>query len=176
MNDVLMEIVAARMSAQGRPEMAELLARLRAPGADTSQISQELLAQIGDQNPAVSQLIMQMGQSRPPKVIDVESEETAEPAFDESALNELKQSAADLFSEVQLFRDRTDKLAAALGACCLCWGEDANCRFCRGRGAPGFAHPDETMFEYYVVPAVLMMRERKQRRQTEVAELKQPGA
>jgi len=33
-------------------------------------------------------------------------------------------------------------LAAAFGACGLCWGEDATCPSCRGRGKPGRFAPD----------------------------------
>ena len=47
-----------------------------------------------------------------------------------------------------------DRLAAALGACPACWGEDPSCRWCRGRGAPGALAPDPEEFTTWVVPAV----------------------
>jgi len=68
-----------------------------------------------------------------------------------------------MFAELTVLRDRTDRLAAALGACCLCWGEDAGCRVCRGRGRPGFAIPDELQFEELVLPAVLALRAQRAR-------------
>lgn len=37
---------------------------------------------------------------------------------------------------------RLSRLAAALGACGLCWGDDPACLGCRGRGRPGMVRPD----------------------------------
>lgn len=61
-------------------------------------------------------------------------------------------------SELQLLRDRTNRLAAALGACASCWGEDPGCRECHGHGRPGRSMPDEGLFTEVVMPAVLLMR------------------
>jgi hypothetical protein len=49
--------------------------------------------------------------------------------------------------------DRSDALAAALGAC-ECWGEDPGCRVCDGAGSPGWLLPDARLFARYVRPAV----------------------
>jgi hypothetical protein len=167
MNNLLLEMMAERASAQGNPEVANLLARLRAPGANPNQITHQVLAEFGDRNPAFNQLAKQLAESQRPKVIDLEvTEEIPDrpaPVFDESAISQLKEYAKSLLSEVQALRDRADQLAAALGACCLCWGQDVSCRICRGRGAPGFALPDEALFEYYVLPAVVLLRGRKPR-------------
>jgi hypothetical protein len=65
--------------------------------------------------------------------------------------------------ELVALRERTDTLAAALGACCLCWGADSACRVCRGRGRPGFSQPDEESFVELVLPAVRAMRMRHPR-------------
>jgi hypothetical protein len=180
MNNLLLEMMAARASAQGNSEIANLVARLRAPGADSNKISQEMLAELGERNPAFAQLAKQLAESQSRKMIEVEAtEEIPEapaPAFDESAINELKTYATSLLSEVQALRDRADQLAAALGACCLCWGEDVSCRICRGRGAPGFALPDERLFEHYVLPAVVLLRGCKPRQRKDQAEVKQTGA
>lgn len=40
---------------------------------------------------------------------------------------------------------RLTDLAAALGACGLCWGDDPACPGCRGRGRPGMVRPDPEM-------------------------------
>ena len=37
---------------------------------------------------------------------------------------------------------RLGELAAALGACGVCWGDDPGCAACRGRGKPGMTRPD----------------------------------
>lgn len=42
-------------------------------------------------------------------------------------------------------RERLADLAAAFGACGLCWGEDAACPGCRGRGKPGRFAPDPAL-------------------------------
>lgn len=49
---------------------------------------------------------------------------------------------------------RLDGLALALGACPNCWGEDPECRLCRGRGGPGFLRPEAAAFRRLVLPAL----------------------
>jgi hypothetical protein len=45
--------------------------------------------------------------------------------------------ARALEAELAETQDRMSDIAAALGACGLCWGEDDTCPSCRGRGKPG---------------------------------------
>ena len=59
-----------------------------------------------------------------------------------------------LRDEVQLLRTRNDELAAALGACYLCWGENAECSVCAGRGVFGSVTPDPVLFARIATPAV----------------------
>jgi hypothetical protein len=59
-----------------------------------------------------------------------------------------------LVQEVGGLRSRLDDLAAALGACPGCWGEDSSCGWCRGRGAPGALPPDPDAFSRLVRPAL----------------------
>jgi len=66
----------------------------------------------------------------------------------------LRSYVTDLVEEVTVLRETVDTLAAALGACAECWGEDPTCRWCRGRGRPGFAPPEPAAFDQLVVPAV----------------------
>lgn len=47
-----------------------------------------------------------------------------------------------LGDELDAAQDRLADLAAVLGACGLCWGEDRECRSCRGRGKPGMFAPE----------------------------------
>ena len=44
-------------------------------------------------------------------------------------------------------------LAAALGACPECWGDDRACPSCRGRGTPGAYPADRPLYARYVLPA-----------------------
>jgi hypothetical protein len=59
-----------------------------------------------------------------------------------------------LYNEVETLRARNDSLAAALGACPSCWGENPRCVRCRGRGRPGGRQPDNALFSELVEPAV----------------------
>jgi hypothetical protein len=44
-------------------------------------------------------------------------------------------------------------LAAALGAC-KCWGLQASCQLCDGKGSAGWAQPDPELFDEFVRPAI----------------------
>lgn len=66
----------------------------------------------------------------------------------------LRQYVSDLVEEMTVLRQSVDMLAGALGACADCWGEDPGCRWCRGRGRPGFVPPDPVAFDQLVVPAL----------------------
>jgi hypothetical protein len=61
-------------------------------------------------------------------------------------------------AELEHLRERSDAMAAAVGACPLCWGQSLDCRGCRGRGGPGFCTPDESLFEELVLPALRTLR------------------
>jgi hypothetical protein len=62
-----------------------------------------------------------------------------------------------LTDELSFQQEIGDTLAAALGACYLCWGEDRDCKHCRGRGVPGWASPEPELFDEYIAPAVRRM-------------------
>jgi hypothetical protein len=194
MNALVLEMVAARAAASGNEGVVNLLTRLRERSGDFSDsASQDLLAKLGQNNPMVGVLTRHMAEAkantvRAPVVIDADQESadssgslSAEPASDahsyaaSSAINELRDHAQNMFAELQILRQRSDDVAAALGACCLCWGHDANCRNCHGRGGPGFSLPDENQFGLVVLPAIRMInahrtsfnpRFRKAKRQT----------
>ncbi|GAB3102685.1 hypothetical protein [Lysobacter terrae] len=50
--------------------------------------------------------------------------------------NRLAEVARRLATDLEAAQARLSDLAAAAGACGLCWGEDPNCRACRGLGKP----------------------------------------
>lgn len=66
---------------------------------------------------------------------------------DGNDLQELRQEIEDL-------REVNDTVAAALGACALCWGGDSGCEECAGRGKAGSALPEPRLFEKLVAPAI----------------------
>lgn len=60
----------------------------------------------------------------------------------------------ELLEENQTLRERIEILAAALGACPYCWGENNACSVCQGKGHPGSFMPDRGAYSGYVLPAV----------------------
>jgi hypothetical protein len=63
----------------------------------------------------------------------------------EARLTKMTRIARQLHEAGRTATLRLSRLAAALGACGLCWGEDPTCLGCRGRGKPGMIRPDMEM-------------------------------
>jgi hypothetical protein len=57
-------------------------------------------------------------------------------------------------AELQDLREANDTMAAALGACHLCWGGNEECTNCHGQGHTGYRPPDPALFNQLVLPAV----------------------
>ena len=154
-----------------------MLSRLQsAPGADSQQRWRELLAQAGNNNPIAGLLASQLAQPQAsaakhePPIIEAECIEEANSSVAEhaaqasdTAMRELRCQVESMFAELKTLRERTDALASALGACCLCWGQDPECRFCHGRGTPGFALPDESLLAELVLPAIRILQAHRAR-------------
>ncbi len=66
----------------------------------------------------------------------------------------LRRRLRALEAEVERLLEINDGLAAALGACPRCWGEDAACPDCEGEGGPGAVAPERELFHRLVMPAV----------------------
>jgi hypothetical protein len=176
MNQLLMQMLAARGGAAS-PMVADLLARMNSAGPGGCANVEELLAQQAATNPIAAMFAKQFAAQKAARaaidesrVIDMEAAPSA--TEDEAAaaaavearsreLNELREKMNTLLTELELLRQRNDTLAAALGACCLCWGQNIDCRSCRGRGEPGFCIPDESLFEEFVLPAIRTLRAQK---------------
>jgi hypothetical protein len=62
-------------------------------------------------------------------------------------------------AELRMLQVRSNKLAAALGACAECWGENSKCDRCGGMGGPGSVHPDPIAYNALVHPANEAMSE-----------------
>jgi hypothetical protein len=173
MNNLLLEMLAAHASSSGNPAVDDLVARMRGSSGVSPNLNvRELISQQARNNPLVGVLAKHFAESRAHEalhsdnraVIDVEPEEEVRPEGPVSQkgsagrVNDSSQSAEDMSAELKMLRERSDLLASALGACCLCWGHDPRCRICRGRGRPGFSGPDEALVEEFVLPAVRMLR------------------
>jgi len=63
-----------------------------------------------------------------------------------------------IVAELHALRRRSDDLAAALGACYLCWGADPSCVRCFGAGRAGWGAIDESAFREYVLPVLRRKR------------------
>lgn len=174
MNELLMQMITAR--AGGNPVLADMLARMRSSDPNSRLNIEEVLAHQAKTNPMVAMFAKHMAEQKAIAaareslpVIDVEAsevdaevEEIQEQGEDSAAaLSELRQDMKGMFAEIKPLRERNDALAAAVGACCLCWGQNLECRSCRGRGGPGFCMPDESLFEEFVLPAIQTLRAQK---------------
>ena len=70
--------------------------------------------------------------------------------------DKLSRYARRLSDELEDAHVMLGDLAAAFGACGLCWGADPRCRSCRGRGKPGRFAPDpELRARFFVEPVAL---------------------
>ena len=124
----------------------------------------QLMQRLGQENPALASIMQMMAAQK-------ESSAAREPVVLEGsaadmAAEELVALGAQLEcaqTEIKLLREKCDTLAAALGACALCWGHDPGCRACRGHGSPGRSLPDDDLFAEYVLPAVRLVHGSRQR-------------
>jgi len=96
-------------------------------------------------------------QSEPPELEAARVEVTAlveQLHHSEARADKLARHARRLAEELDAAQERLSDLAAILGACGLCWGEDRGCRSCRGRGKPGmFAPEPATRSRFFAEPA-----------------------
>jgi hypothetical protein len=187
MNELLMQMITAR--AGGNPALADMLARMRSSDPNSRLNIEELLAQQAKTNPMAAMFAKHMAEQKAIAsarenlpVIDVEAsevdaevEEIQEQGENSAAeLSELRQYMKGMFAEIKLLRERNDALAAAVGACCLCWGQNLECRSCRGRGGPGFCMPDESLFEEFVLPAIQTLRAQKAKIRNSSQQVRRP--
>lgn len=75
---------------------------------------------------------------------------------------QLQQGYEALQTEVEEFRFRNDTLAAALGACYLCWGENITCENCVGQGTAGYFAIDAPAFSEFIAPALRAFKNQAQ--------------
>jgi DNA repair exonuclease SbcCD ATPase subunit len=168
MNQLLVQMLAARGGA-ANPMLANLMARMQSSADSPGMNVEELLAQQAQTNPMAAMLMKQMAEQNAraeeekARVIDVQATATVEQVEEPvdaslATLCELRENAKVMQAELERLRERSDALAAAVGACPLCWGQSLDCRGCRGRGGPGFCTPDESLFEELILPAVRTLR------------------
>src|SRR5438876_11253217 len=176
---LLLQILSSRLGGSSNPMVRELMAQMTADsGSGVSQSNADRfltqLAQNG--HPTVSllakQIMAQRTQSRLTPIQEADAEVVTESPHNlkESEHNnclvegepesnhKTLEEAANAAARLTALQDKLDDLAQALGACASCWGEDAQCRICRGRGRAGFSMPDKQLFGEFVLPAVRMLK------------------
>jgi hypothetical protein len=132
-----------------------------APGAPTPEA---LLGDMVQKNPKLAWL-MQMMSAGSQRVAVAESAAAEERQAEFEALaDQLQQSeiraaklqriARRLQSELEEAQERLADLAAAFGACGLCFGQDNGCRSCRGRGKLGMFAADPELRRRFVAEAI----------------------
>jgi len=157
------------MSADPYALLLENLAAGAQPGGAEMQ---GLLAQLGETDPRVGLIARYFEQQRAAEAAAADEEakddeEENEPqrarskrsAERREAVRSLQRLARSMYEELEVLRERNDTLAAALGACYLCWGEDFECEVCGGAGAPGTLPPDWALFSTLVAPAARRLRQ-----------------
>lgn len=82
-------------------------------------------------------------------------QQAAAPAPERNVRKErLRARVQEMRDELRILRRRNELLAAALGACELCWGDDPECEECGGHGRPGWEEPDRALYRELVSPVV----------------------
>jgi hypothetical protein len=136
--------------------MAQLLSAMGGGGASIPS-REEALNALLESRPEARPLIERLLR-RDPEAEEAEAEDDLDvPALELSDLEAggEPEAADDAAGRLQLAAcmERLAVLAAALGACPLCFGEAEDCPDCGGQGVPGGMVPDPAAFNVYVLPA-----------------------
>jgi hypothetical protein len=175
LNPQLLEAIQAQSDSSANPTLQALLSQMDPNmGGGALPSMQDLLSQLESTNPTlglIAKYFLARREQEAQNEVASDSEAEAEHiAIEYSArltrifqrLEEIK----DLRVELEELRERNDALAAALGACYLCWGEDPRCPVCGGSGDPGSATLDMQMFAQWVAPALPHLKAQKEVKST----------
>lgn len=184
LNPHLLEALRAQSGTAANPALQALLSQIDpSTGNDALPSIQELLSQLESTNPTAGLIakylaVRQAYESESNLENEAEAEEQGRAAeaqrlaFKQSerlaqVVQRLQQQVKMLRTELEQLRARNDALAAALGACYLCWGQDSGCPVCHGTWRPGSVTPDGQLFTQFVGPAIRMLQRRKEVRQND---------
>jgi hypothetical protein len=145
----------------------------QAGGGGGINVQQLLLSQLGgaddDADPTANLLARYLvqAQAREEEPPEDEEDEESSPELEEARSEErtrvfeqLRLTMEEIYEELEALRERNNDLAAALGACYRCWGEDFGCEICGGTGGPGSSMPDAELLARLVAPAARRLREK----------------
>jgi hypothetical protein len=141
----------------GSTDPATLIKAITSSSDPMSLLLSQLQAQ-GSSNPTAA-LLASLLQMRKPASLPAEDPDVAERGAEaqqerERSFQELNETVSRLWAELDVLRKRNDELAAAIGACFLCFGSDPLCPECAGRGRPGSKFPEANAYRKYVLPAL----------------------
>jgi hypothetical protein len=122
---------------------------------------QSQLGVLASANPQLAPLLQMLQQRSAPPAPPEEDppHEPSAPGIEASDVRQLMAHTEALEMEVEAMRVRNDALAAALGACHMCFGEDRGCEVCRGAGLPAWRPPEPNAFRRFVMPALRRVRD-----------------
>jgi len=127
----------------------ELLQTLMQNPEQGRELVQTMLAERAASNPTVAALMQMMSQR------ESEPDPAREPSPPRrTRVDRVRARVQDMRDELVRLRERMERLAAAVGACVSCWGDDDECVSCGGDGAPGWLDPDPIAFTDLIAPAV----------------------
>lgn len=109
-----------------------------------------LLEQIGNSDPQLQQKLQLISTLMNNNNSASENEEE----LDQRRRIRARKKLQRLYREYEILKERNEDLAAALGACPHCWGENSRCKICHGEGSPGYFTVDEEAFTEYVMPVL----------------------
>lgn len=181
LNPLMLEALRSRAGSTTDPVLQTLLSGM-GTGASGGALpsAQELLSQLESTDPTVGLIAKYLAarhasereSSSEEEAIEVEGEavyaaevqSVAVEQFERLAqvVQRLGEHVTKLRAELDQLRDVNDALAAALGACYLCWGKDAGCPVCHGTGYPGTAIPDKRLFARFVAPTLRTLQAQKE--------------
>lgn len=72
-------------------------------------------------------------------------------------LKQEKGERMQLVNKINYLGKLNASLSDALGSCRECWGEDAHCTVCAGKGYPGWRKVNKRLFNLYILPALEKM-------------------
>jgi hypothetical protein len=120
-----------------------------AGAADPGALMQQMIAEASAADPRMAMVAQLLARQQPVEVEPANEDPVPEitALIDrlvqaEATIEAMKRDGRRLFHAHQTCRARLGELAAALGACGLCWGEETTGPSCRGRGRPGMVRPD----------------------------------
>lgn len=120
---------------------------------------EHVVAGLAGADPALASVARYMALSRQLADADqqvdelVESEEPEDSA-PAAGRGQARERLAEVLDELDVLRARNLSLAAALGACYRCWGDDRGCEVCAGGGTPGGRRPHLRLFDFWITPAI----------------------